>query len=180
MTKGAMSGMKCLFGIILILGLGSVTAWAQITAQINGTVTDTTGALLPGVEVNATQTATAAVRIAVTNETGAYVITNLPLGPYQLSAVLPGFQTYTETGILLQIGNSPTINVVMEVGQVTQTIEVQAATVMVETRTLGIAAIMENERILELPLDGREVESLITLRNVSTSLRHLHSEFKLP
>ena len=161
--KGAMSGMKCLFGLILILGLGSATARAQITAEISGTISDTTGALLPGVEVNVTQTATGAVRNAVTNETGAFVFTNLALGPYDLDAVLSGFQTYTQTGILLQIGRSPVINVVMAVGQVTQTIEVQANTVMVETRTLGIAAVMENERILELPLDGREVESLITL-----------------
>ena len=156
-------GMKVLFDVLLVLGLSSGTAWAQATGEISGTVTDTTGALLPGVDVNVTQTGTGAIRNAVTNEVGSFVFTNLALGPYQLEASLPGFQTYSQTGILLQIGSSPVINAVLEVGQITQTIEVQANTVMVETRTLGVAALMENERILELPLDGREVESLITL-----------------
>ena len=167
--KVAMSGMKCLFGIILILGLGGATAWAQTTGEISGTVTDTSGALLPGVEVSVTQTDTGATRNAVSNEVGGYVFTNLPLGPYELEGALPGFQTYVQTGILLQVGSAPRINVVMEVGQVTQTIEVQANRVMVETRTLGVASIMENERILELPLNGRQVESLITLAGGAVS-----------
>ena len=125
------SGMKILFVVLLILGLGRGTAGAQTTGGISGTVTDTTGALLPGVDVNVTQTGTGAVRNAVTNEVGSYVFTNLALGPYRLEASLPGFQTYSQTGILLQIGSSPVINAVLEVGQITQTIEVQANTVMV-------------------------------------------------
>src|SRR5262245_59998959 len=72
------------FLAVLLLGLVSTGAWAQASAQISGSVTDQTAARLPGVEVTLTQTATGLVRTAVTDETGSYVITNLPVGPYRL------------------------------------------------------------------------------------------------
>ena len=137
-----MRAMQCLLGMIAVLALSS-TAFGQATAQISGTVQDPTGALIPGVEVTVTQTETGANRLAVTNETGSYVLTSLPLGPYQLEAVLPGFQTFIQTGIVLQVNGAPTVNVTLEVGQVTQTIEVQANAAMVETRTVGIGQMME-------------------------------------
>ena len=159
--------MKCrfssLFSISLVLAFGCVTVWAQATAQISGTVTDATGALIPGVEVTATKTDTGAPRTVLTNETGSYILPALPLGPYQLEAVLPGFQTFLQTGIVLQVNATPVINVVLEVGQVTQTIEVQANAALVETRAIGVGEIIENERILELPLNGRSVVELIAL-----------------
>ena len=86
--------------------------WAQSTAQISGTVKDTSGAVLPGVEVTATQTDTGVARSVVTNETGSYVLPNLPVGPYRLEAALPGFRTFAQTGIVLQVGGNPVINVV--------------------------------------------------------------------
>jgi len=148
--------------MIAVLALSS-TAFGQATAQISGTVQDPTGALIPGVEVTVTQTETGANRLAVTNETGSYVLTSLPLGPYQLEAVLPGFQTFIQTGIVLQVNGAPTVNVTLEVGQVTQTIEVQANAAMVETRTVGIGQMMEGAQLLELPLNGRNATELILL-----------------
>ena len=161
-------------GIALLLTvMTSGTVWAQATAQISGTVTDPTGALIPGVEVTATQTDTTASRTAVTNETGSYILPALPLGPYQLEAVLPGFQTFVQTGIVLQVGNEANINVVLEVGQVTQTIEVTANAAMVETRSAGIGQIMENARILELPLNGRSMIDLVELTPAVTPAAEL-------
>ena len=161
-------------GIALLLTvMTSGTVWAQATAQISGTVTDPTGALIPGVEVTATQTDTTASRTAVTNETGSYILPALPLGPYQLEAVLPGFQTFVQTGIVLQVGNVANINVVLEVGQVTQTIEVTANAAMVETRSAGIGQIMENARILELPLNGRSMIDLVELTPAVTPAAEL-------
>src|SRR6266481_4338767 len=101
-----------------VLALTSGNVWAQATAQISGTAKDHTGAVLPGVEITATQTETAATRTAVTNETGSYVLSNLPIGPYRLEASLPGFRTYSRTGIILQVESNPVINVSLEVGQV--------------------------------------------------------------
>ncbi len=78
-------------GSLLCL-LSSVTAWAQgATAQISGTVKDESGAVLPGAEVTVTQTETGATRMAVSSETGSYVLPNLPVGPYKLEVSLPGF-----------------------------------------------------------------------------------------
>ena len=112
--------------------------------QINGRVTDQTGAALPGVEVKATQTATGLSRSTVSDETGAYVLTNLAIGPTGLEAALPGFQTFAQTGIVLQVGSSPVVNPVLEVGQVAQTVEVQADAAMVETRNTDIGAVIDN------------------------------------
>src|SRR6185436_15671881 len=81
----------------------SADVWAQATAQISGTVKDQSGAVLPGVEITATQTETGASRMAVTNETGSYIFSNLPIGPYKLEAALPGFRTFIQTGIILQV-----------------------------------------------------------------------------
>ena len=152
----------------LLTSASAGNVWAQGTAQISGRVTDATGALLPGVEVTTTQTATGASRLAVTNETGTYILPNLPLGPYQITATLPGFQTFVQTGIVLQVGSSPAINIALEIGQVTQTIEVQANAALVETRAMGISQVIENERILELPLNGRAVVELVALAGAAT------------
>src|SRR4051812_9011703 len=103
------------FNFLLVLILSCSTAWAQSTAQVSGVVKDQTGAVLPGVEVTATQTATGIARSAITNETGSYVLTNLPVGPYRLEAGLPGFRTFAQTGIVLQVGSNPVINVSLEV-----------------------------------------------------------------
>src|SRR5690348_8791145 len=105
--------------------------WAQATAQINGTVKDQTGAVLPGVEVIATQTDTNAGRTTVTDETGSFILPNLATGPYKLEATLPGFRGYVQTGIVLQVNTNPAINVVLQVGQVAEAVEVQSNTEMV-------------------------------------------------
>src|SRR5207248_318260 len=108
----------CLFVGSLAVTLAGAAAWAQATtAQISGTVKDQSGAVLPGVEITMTQTATGGKRSTVTNETGNYVLASLPLGPYMLEASLPGFKAYVQTGIVLQVDASPTINVVLQVGQ---------------------------------------------------------------
>ncbi|PYS53372.1 MAG: hypothetical protein DMG13_12825, partial [Acidobacteria bacterium] len=154
--------------IALLVGLlGSAMTCAslraQATAQISGAVRDQSGAVLPGVEVTATQTDTGIVRTAVTNETGSYVLPNLAVGPFRLEAALPGFRTFVQTGIVLQVNSNPVINPVLEVGQVTEQVEVQANASLVDTRSTAVGQVMENERILELPLQGRQVTDLITL-----------------
>jgi hypothetical protein len=149
--------------VLLIAVIGCTAAWGQATAQISGTVRDQSSAVLPGAEITATQTETGISRNTVSNETGSFILPNLALGPYRIEVALPGFRTYVQTGIVLQVNSNPVINAVLEVGQVTETVEVQANAAMVETRSVGIAQVMENERIMELPLNGRNVTELITL-----------------
>src|SRR5262245_50525572 len=146
---------------ILVLVLGYTDVWAQATAQISGTARDQSGAVLPGVEIRATQTDTGITRTTVTNETGSYVLPNLSIGPYKLEGTLPGFRTYAQTGVVLQVGSSPVINVTLEVGQVAETVEVQANAVLVETRSTSVGQVVENTGILELPLNGRQAAEFI-------------------
>src|SRR5688572_13338451 len=98
-----------LCGVLMICALTNPGLWAQGTAQISGAVRDQTGAVLPGVEITATQTETGISRNTITNETGSYVLPNLAVGPYRLEVALPGFRTYIQTGIVLQVGSNPTI-----------------------------------------------------------------------
>ena len=101
--------------------------------------------------------------MTVTNETGAYVLSNLAVGPYRLEAALQGFRTFVQSGIVLQVNASPVINIALGVGQVTEQVEVQADAALVETRTSSVGLVIESQRISELPLNGRNVGDLITL-----------------
>ena len=162
--------MRRLFAVLAVCLLTCAGVWAQATAEISGTVKDQTGAVLPGVEIKATQTSTGLERNAISNETGSYVLPNLALGPYRLEVALPGFRTFVQTGIVLQVNSSPVVNAVLEVGQVSEQVEVQANAAMVETRSVGVGQVIENERILELPLNGRQVADLITLSGAAVQL----------
>jgi hypothetical protein len=86
-----------------------------------------------------------------------------------LEAGLPGFRTYVQTGIILQVGSNPTVNVQLQIGQVSETVEVQADAALVETRNTGISQIIDNVRVLELPLNGRQVTELILLSGVANT-----------
>src|SRR5690242_16057379 len=134
-------GLAFLFGMLASIVTCS-SVWAQATAQISGTVRDQSGAVLPGVEVTATQTDTGISRSAVTNETGSYVLSNLPLGPYRFEATLPGFRTFVQTGVVLQVNSNPVINPIMEIGQVAEQVEVQANASLVETRSTSVGAVI--------------------------------------
>src|SRR5262245_34518087 len=149
--------------VIVLLSLGATMVWSQATAQISGSVKDQSGAVLPGAEITATQTATGAKRTAVSDDSGSYILQNLPIGPYTIEAALPGFKTYVQTGIVLQVGTNPIVNAVLEVGQLTDQVEVQADAALVESRSSGVGNVIDNQRVLELPLNGRNPTELIFL-----------------
>jgi hypothetical protein len=151
------------FGFFVLV-VSFVSASAQLsTAELSGRVTDESGAVLPGVTVTVVQTGTGLTRNAVTDASGSYVLPNLPTGPYRLEVSLQGFRTYVQTGIVLQVGGAPVINAVLAVGSVEETVTVDAAAPLVDVRSAGISAVVDNERILELPLQGRQVTDLLVL-----------------
>ena len=154
----------------LLLVLANTVAWAQATAELNGRVTDESGAVLPGVTVTATQTDTGFTRSVVTDNSGGYVISNLPTGPYKVDVSLQGFKTYSQTGIVLRVGGTPTINAVLGVGNLEETVSVEAAAPIVDVRSAGISEVVENERIVELPLQGRQVMDLIILAGAAVEM----------
>jgi hypothetical protein len=158
----------CVFVSFLAVTLAGVTAWSQATtAQISGTIKDQSGAVLPGVEITATQTATGGKRSTVSNETGNYALPSLPVGPYTLEASLPGFRSYVQTGIVLQVDASPVINVVLQVGQTSEQVEVQADAALVESRTTAIGQVVTNQQVAEMPLNGRDPHELIFLAGMA-------------
>jgi len=163
-------------------GLGSIprvcsflavcaVAWAQAvsTSQIQGTVQDQSGLAVPGAEVKATETETGVSRTAVTGADGGYVLPNLPVGPYSLEVSKTGFSKYVQTGIVLQVGSNPTIDIPLKVGQVTEQVSVEANAAMVETQATGVGNVMENQRILDLPLNGRNPADLIQLAGAAVA-----------
>ena len=140
------------FGVILGLFL-TAPAFAQLsTAQLAGKVTDTSGAVLPGATVTMTQTETGAIRSVVTDAEGAYLVSNLSPGPYRLEVSLQGFRTYAQTGIVLQVAATPTINVSMALGDLQETVTVEAQAPLVDVKSAGVSEVVESERIVELPL----------------------------
>ena len=150
--------------LLAVIGaLVSVTVYAQASSQIQGTILDSTGAAVPGAEVKATQAATGAVRTVNTGADGAYVLSNLPIGPYRLEVSKQGFANYVQTGIVLQVATNPTIDVSLKVGNVSEQVQVEANATLVETQATGIGAVIDNRRILELPLNGRVATDLIQL-----------------
>src|SRR5215470_14489855 len=159
----------CMLAAFLVLSLASTAARAQVeTAQISGIIKDPSGAVLPGVQVTATQTATGAKRSTVSNETGNYVLPSLPPGPYMLQAELPGFKSHVQTGIVLQVDERPEINIVLQIGQVSEQVEVQADAALVESRTSTIGHVVTNQEVAEMPLNGRDPHELIFLAGMAT------------
>ena len=155
--------MKALAAIFLC----SITVYAQAVSQISGAVKDPSGAVVPGVELTATQTDTGVKRTATADAAGLFVIPNLPLGPYRLEATKTGFGSYVENGIELQVGSNPEFAITLRVGDVSSVISVEANTVDVETRTTGVGTVIETQRILDLPLNGRQATDLITLSGLA-------------
>ena len=148
---------------LVVSALSGAVAHGQAASQISGTTKDVTGAVIPGVEVTATQTDTGLNRTVMTDAGGLFVFPDLPTGPYRLEATKAGFQKFVQTGIQLQVGASPVIPVLLSVGEVSQSVEVSANASSIETEKLGVGTVMENQRVLELPLNGRNLVDMVAL-----------------
>src|SRR5215212_4478028 len=129
--------------IAAIFLVSGAPALAQATAQLKGRVTDESGAVLPGVTVTATQTDTGFTRTVVSDAPGTWTMPNVPIGPYRLEVVLQAFRTYVQTGIVLQVNANPVINVSLALGNVAETVTVDAAAPLVDVRSAGISDVVE-------------------------------------
>ena len=121
--------------------------WGQSTAQIHGTVRDSSGSVVPGAEVKATQTNTGVVRSTTSEADGSYVLPALPVGPYRLEIAKDGFTKAVQSGIVLQVNTDPAINVALKVGSGSEQVLVQANAALVETRSSGIGKVVQIQRI---------------------------------
>ena len=160
-----MRSLRPVLGAILVWLLSRGTGWTQAVAgsQLAGAVRDSSGGVLPGASVTILKTDTGMTRTVVTGPDGAYVFPNLPVGPYQLKVTLPGFNTYVQDGIILQVNTNPTVEVTLSVGNLGEQVTVFANTAMIETRSTGVGQVIDNERVSEIPLNGRQapVEGLL-------------------
>jgi len=127
----------------------------SVRGTILGTVTDDSGAIIRGASVVAHQTATGLTRTEHTNEAGEYSIPQLPVGPYIVSVEQPGFKKTERTGIELQVDDKLRIDVVLPVGQLTETVAVEATSPVVSTDSATLGTVVSNREVTELPLNGR-------------------------
>src|SRR5215472_12827187 len=152
------------FATLLLVSLFTVNLAAQApSGDISGVVSDPSGALVPGVTVTLTNPATNAVRTALTNEAGLYVLRAIPPGVYNLKAELSGFRAVERKNIEVQVGSSNRIDMTLEVGEVNSIVEVSGGAPVLQTETASIGTVIENRRIIELPLNGRNYLQLASL-----------------
>ncbi len=149
--------------------LFALSCVGQTTSEISGRVADPGGAVVPGAQVQVTNTDTNAVHTAQTGSDGSYNFPVLPVGPYKLEVRKDGFEAYVQSGIVLQLNVNPTVNVKLQLGNVNQTVEVQADAAMVETQNTGVGQVIQPEQVVELPLNDRQVTQLIALSGAAVS-----------
>lgn len=129
---------------------------AQTTnATIVGSITDMTGAVLPGVTVTATNTETQAVRTVTTDSEGSYTITNLPIGIYQVTAEMANFKRSVLDAVQLVVNQTARLDVQLQPGNVSEVVNVETSTPLIESETSTVAQVIENRTIVQLPLNGR-------------------------
>src|SRR5204862_789774 len=115
-------------------------------------------------------TSTWMTRSVVTGSRGEYVFTNLPVGPYKVIAKLSGFSTFEQTGIVLAVGDTRTINVSMKIGTLEETVTVSGQSPLVDTSSTGVGALVPQEQIVGLPLNGRQATQLVLLSGAAVDV----------
>jgi hypothetical protein len=152
-----------LFVVLLSRLVFPSDAFAQTSnATLGGTVSDASGALIPGVTITATNTQTGIVATVITNEAGAYQFASLQTGTYTVNAELPGFQTQTRTGVALGVSQQVRLNFTLQVGTVAQSVEVSvAADTLIATTSSSVGSVLPEYKVRDLPLTTRYVLELV-------------------
>ena len=148
-----------LFAISLIPGL----ALSQNTGNISGIITDESGAMVVNTSVAAFNELTGFSRNTVSGSDGSYLLTLLPVGTYRVEAEQTSFKKFVRKGIVLTVGQNAKVDITLSLGEVTETISITGEAPLVDTRDASIATLMDERRLVELPLNGRSAASLIAL-----------------
>src|ERR1700677_3704790 len=153
-----------LFSSLFFLLLAATTAFGQYTtARLSGTVQDNSGAAVPGASVTVEQTGTGYQQQVKTGDAGEYLFPSLPIGDYQLTVSVAGFNTYVQKGIGLAVGQAASQKVVLTIGAITQQVTVDANSNQVTTDDAAITHIIGQKSIESLPMNGREAQQLVFL-----------------
>jgi hypothetical protein len=160
-----------LWKLVAICAAACVCVWAQSggVSQISGTVRDSGGLVVPAAQVTVNQTATGLTRSVQTAADGSYILPSLPVGPYRFTVTKDGFNTFVQSGIVLQVDTNPVIDATLQVGALTQEVVVQADASMVETHSTGVGQVVDQARVVELPLNGRNATQLVFIAGAATT-----------
>jgi outer membrane receptor protein involved in Fe transport len=152
------------FALLIVLGLAAVAVRSQTTStEILGLVTDSTGAVVPGAKVTITRLATGETRSTATNRAGEYIFRLIEIGDYTVRCEMQGFKIETVTGLRVQIQQKARVDITLQLGQISESVEVTAAAVALKTEDATVGQVIENRRIIELPLNGRNLNQLAAL-----------------
>ena len=155
--------MKFAYACLIAMLLISSASGQSFNGSLLGTVHDSSGATVPSATVTATNTETNAQVEGKSAADGKYVLSPLPAGPYRLEANAPGFKKFIQAGIVLQVQQQARVDITLAVGEVSELVMVSADAALLETSNATIGHVLSNKAILELPLNSRNVYSLIFL-----------------
>src|ERR1700730_4681794 len=156
-------GLVVLLPVLIVGSLTTTSAFAQ-TAEISGTVTDSSGARVPNANITVLNRDTGISRSADSNTNGFYSVPLLQPGNYVITAKATGFATQVRTGITLEVGAQQVLDFTLQVGQVTERIQVTAEASAVQLTSSDISAVVNSTTVRELPLNGRDWTQLATLQ----------------
>lgn len=153
------------FGLVVVaLALWTGTGWGQtFYGSISGTVLDATGAAVPGAAVTLTNLGTTEKRSMETDVTGSYQFVNLVPTRYRIEAEKSGFKRFVREPIVIEVQQAIRIDISLEVGAVTQTVEVTAQTPLLQPQTSSLGQVVESRKVTEMPLNGRNILALAAL-----------------
>jgi len=158
-----------LLGLATAIAAFAAVAFPQTFGEITGTISDSAGAVVAGANITVINTATSQTRQVTTNETGNFTVPFVPPGLYQIRVEKQGFKAATRGDVRVQVADSVRVNFTIEVGSVSESIEVQGGTPLLSTENATVGTVIDNRRIVELPLNGRNYLQMVALSpNVST------------
>jgi hypothetical protein len=154
--------------LILIMAICTLRAQLAGTGNIQGTVTDATGAVVPNANVTLTNTDSGVTHVTQTNESGVYLFPNIEIATYKLKVTATGFEAYQQTNIVLEVGSNIAINPRLAVGKADVTIETHADALALQTEDTSYKQTIDKADVNEMPLNGRQMSALITLSGGSS------------
>ncbi len=163
---------NCFLVVVLFVATATGLVAQEVNATLNGTVADSSGAMVPGASVTARNNDTNRESTPVTTDgSGNYTITNLPPGRYTITVKENGFRTYTGANVVLHVGEHRTLAAQLQPGEVTENVTVQESTTQVQTSSSALAGTVTGKQVRELELNNRNFEQLVTLQpGVSSGL----------